>query len=352
MNSTLAPLSWASFATHWHVRPWWLLLSAVVLTAYLGGVLVARRAGVRAVHPARVGSFVAGIAVLLLTVSSAIDAYAMALFWDHMIEHLLLIMVVPAVLVLGHPLTVLRAAAATYGKEGVVDSFLGSRPVALLTHPGVGLVLYTAVIVGTHLTGFMDAMASHGWLMWAEQWLYVLTGYVYLLPLLGAEPIRWRLPYLARPALILLGMTPDTVVGIVLLQSTHDMFPVMEGRHPSWAPAPLDDLHIGGALMWVGGDGLMMLFGVGVILAMITHPGSDQMIGRTLENVRRRALTAHLTATGGMAPDDDVDIDDDAMLDAYNQMLARMHAQSEPASGPESIGQRTAGTERQGGSSS
>ena len=35
-----------------------------------------------------------------------------------MIEHLLLIMVVPALLVLGHPLTVLRATASTRGRGG------------------------------------------------------------------------------------------------------------------------------------------------------------------------------------------------------------------------------------------
>ncbi len=332
MGGTMSPLGWAAFGAHWHVQAWWLVFSVLAVSGYLGAVIVARRHAIATVHPARIGSFLAGIVVLQLTLSSAIDSYAMALFWDHMIEHLLLIMVVPVLLVLGHPISALRAAASAYGKERAVDAFFSSRPIALLTHPAIGLVLYTAVIVGTHLTGFMDAMATHSWLMGAERWLYVLTGFVYLLPLIGNEPIRWRLPFLARPALILLGMTPDTVVGIVLLQTTYDMFPVMEGRHPSWAPAPVDDLHIGGALMWVGGDGLMMLFGVGVIVAMISHPRSDQIIGRRLESIRRRTLTEHIVATGGAAPADNADVDsDEAMLEAYNRMLARMNGQPDPA---------------------
>ena len=333
MTSTLPPLQWTSF-TDWHVRPWWLLFSGVVLAVYLGAVGVARRHGVRAVHPARVASFVAGIAVLLFTVSSAIDGYAMALFWDHMIEHLLLIMVVPALLVLGSPLSAVRAAAATQGSEGSVDAFARSWPVSVLSHAVVGLGIFAAVIVGTHLTGFMDAMAAHGWVMEAEQWLYLVTGFVYLLPLLGAEPIRSRPPYLGRLGLLLIGMTADTVVGIVLMQTNHNMFPVMEGAHPSWAPSPVQDLQMGGALMWVGGDGLMMLFGVGVTIAMITHTGSESVIGLRLEAVRRRTLADRVAMTGSAtAVPDDADIDDDdAMLDAYNQMLARMNG--EPAQPP------------------
>ncbi len=333
MSVSLPPLQWASFA-HWHVRPWWVLFSVVALAGYLSAVVVARRQRQQVVHPARVTAFVAGILVLLFTVSSAIDSYAMALFWDHMIEHLLLIMVVPALLVLGSPITAVRAAAAPGRTAAGVDQFARSWPISVLTHPVVGFGLYAVVIVGTHLTDFMDAMASHRWLMEAEQWLYLITGFIYLLPLLGAEPIRWRLPYLGRFGLLLFGMIPDTLVGIVLMQSAHEMFPIMDGAHPAWAPSPVRDLHIGGALMWVGGDGLMMLFGIGVTVATITHTGSDLVIGSRLESIRRSTLAQRIIMAGGTAPfADDADVDDDeAALNAYNEMLARMNSRTTPSS--------------------
>ncbi len=335
--SSLPPLRWSSFAHYWHVRPWWLLFSALALAAYLGAVAVAVRHGVRTVHPARVVSFMTGIALLLFTVSSAIDTYAMAIFWDHMIEHLLLIMAVPALLVLGHPLTAMRAAASVHGAEGRFDAFARSWPVSLLTHPLVSFGLYFAVIIATHLTGFMDAMATHGWMMDAEQWLYLVTGCVYLVTLLGDEPIRWQLPFLGRIGLVLLGMLPDTVVGIVLMQTSYDMFPVMEHAHPAWAPDPVDDLHIAGGLMWVGGDGMMMLFGVAVGIAMITHPASNMLVGQRLESIRRRTLAQQIAMGGGpSAFEEDTDVDeDDAMLAAYNQMLDRMHGGGSASTPPE-----------------
>ncbi len=115
----------------------------------------------------------------------------------------------------------------------------------MLTHPLVGFGLYAGVIVGSHLTGFMDAMVAHSWLGGAEQWLYLVAGYLYLLPLVGDEPMRSRLPCLGRLGLLLVAMVPDTVVGIVLMQTSYDMFPAMEAGHPGWAPAALRDLQIG-----------------------------------------------------------------------------------------------------------
>ena len=67
---------------------------------------------------------------------------------------------------------------------------LRSWPVTMLTRPAAGLLLYAATIIATHLTGFMDQMAQHAWLMTGEQVLYVVAGYLFLLPLLGEEPIR------------------------------------------------------------------------------------------------------------------------------------------------------------------
>ncbi len=330
----LPPFGWHALLHTWQWRPVWDVVALLLLVAYGAGLVRARRHGVRAVPPARVACFGTGVVLLVLTVGSAIDTYAMSLFWVHMVEHLMLIMVIPAFLVLGHPLTVLRASAATRGREAAVDRFLRSGPVAVLTHPLVGFLLYSVVLVATHLTSFMDAMATHGWMMTAEQVLYLVSGYVFLLPLIGNEPIRWKLPNLGRVGLVLLGMTPDTVVGIVLLQTDRNLFPVMEAGHPSWAPSPVHDLNIGGALMWAGGDGLMMLLGIGVVIALIVDQDPNAVLGRRLETVRRQTLSAHVSRgdTGSAEVDQDVDVDeDDAMLDAYNRMLGRL---SEPSKGP------------------
>jgi putative copper resistance protein D len=337
MPSMLPPLHWASFLRVWELRPGWDAFALVLLVGYGGGLVTCRRQGVRSVHPVRVVLFLLGVGLLVFTVSSAVNAYAMALFWDHMIEHLLLIMVVPMLLVLGHPLTLLRVAASTRGRAEAVDRVLRSGPVAVVTHPVFGVALYSIVIVATHLTSFMDVMATHAWVMGAEQVLYLVSGYLFLLPVLGNEPIRWHMPHLLRIALLLAAMTPDTVVGIVLMQTVSDIFPVMMGAHPAWAPAPLDDIHMAGGVMWAAGDGLMMFFAVGAVIALIASGDEKAAIGGWLQGVRRNTLTDAMSrgdATGATF-DEQVDVDDDeAMLAAYNRMLARLNQDSRESHPP------------------
>ena len=340
MASNLPPLDWHALSTTWQFQPGWTLAAIALLAAYLLGLARCRSAGVRPVAPWRVASYVGGVVVLVATVSSAFDVYAMAAFWVHMIEHLLLIMVVPALLVIGHPLSVVRGVAVTRGTEDRFDRVVRSGPVAVLTHPLVGLGFYSAVIVGTHLTSFMDAMVEHPWLMPAEQVLYVVSGYLFLLTIVGNEPIRWQVPHLGRLMLVLVGMTPDTVVGIVLMQTESNPFPVMTAGRPGWARAPLDDLELAGGIMWAGGDGLMMLMGIGIVAAMMLPGGRVNVLGGWLEGVRSQTMAAHVAqvdASGDDALDGpdrersfaagaDVD-DDDEVLDAYNRMLGRLGGQ-------------------------
>ena len=179
------------------------------------------------------------------------------------------------------------------------------------------------MIIGTHLTGFMDQMAMHPWLMTAEQVLYVATGYLLFLPLLGEEPIRSDAGYLLRFVLFLIAMVPDTIVGIVLLQATLDPFPVMMGNHPSWAPQALTDVHTAGGLMWAVGDGLMMFAAVGLMISVATSPSKrERMTGRWLDAVRSTVIATEV----GADPAQRLDPDSDEAHDAYNRMLQRLAA--------------------------
>jgi len=323
----LSRLTWSSFFGTWSFHFGWTVAAALLLVGYLAGIRSVGQAGDgrrSAVHPWRVGSFVAGVVLLWVTVSSAIGDYAMSVFWMHMVEHLLLIMVVPSLLVMGHPLTVL--AEAVPGSRGVLRSW----PVTVVTHHVTGIVLYTAVIIATHLTGFMNAMAMHTWLMTAEQALYVITGWIFLTPMLGEEPLRTNPPYLVRLVFLVAAMIPDTLVGIVLLQTNSDLFPMMFRMHPAWAPSAISDLHAAGGLMWAGGDGLMMVIAIGLMISVVTSPTRrEKMTGRWLESARSQALAAHVAYAGAEMPEgpagQDFDPDSDEALEAYNRMLARLH---------------------------
>ena len=320
MPSILPPFSWQSYWQHWQFSLVWSVVAAVLLAGYAVGLATARRRhGSLPVSPIRVGCWLLGVVLLVGTVESGIDVYGMVLFSVHMIEHLMLIMVVPSLLVLGHPLTVLRAALASPER---FDKVVRSWPVAVPTHPLVSTALYCLVIVATHLTSFMDEMTVHPWLGGLEKVLYLVSGYLFCMTLLGYEPIRWLLPTIARIALSLIAMTADTVVGIVLMQADTNLFPKMEMHRPMGAPSALHDLHLGGGIMWAFGDGLMTAFAFAFVIVLVADPHRDRGAGSWLESVRRQTMADQV---GEDAITDGADVDnDDEALAAYNRMLGRL----------------------------
>jgi putative copper resistance protein D len=327
MDMGVPPFTWRVLLTTWHSNTWWDAVMVAALVAYIAGLVMARRRGNSGVPAYRVISFIGALLVVGVSLNTAIDTYSEVLFWVHMIQHLLLIMVAPALLVVGGPLTIL--VQATRGTtQGRVRGVLLSTPVGVVTHPLIGAAIYAIVIVATHLTSFMEQMMLHPWLHQAEHVLYLLGGYLFLLPLLGNEPIRWHPPYLLRLFVLFIAMAPETVVGIVLLQANHELFPAYAEVPRNWGPTPLHDLNRGGGIMWAFGDGLMMLLIVAVMVVYLAHSASNATAGGWLEGVRRSTLAANLEASGERVTLDNADLDsDDSALAAYNRMLARLNKQ-------------------------
>ena len=332
----LPPFSLAEVVTRWQFAPVVTAFAVVAAGLYLWGVLRVRRR-----HPARpwplyrTALFLAGLAVVVIATQSGIGSYDDVLFWDHMVQHLLLLMVAPPMLVLGQPGTLLLHASRnplhTWTKK-----FLRSRVVSWLTWPPFTVALYVAVIVGTHLTGFMNTVMSNEAVHNAEHVLYLVAGYLYFLPLLGREPIRWRVSYPTRIFLLFLAMPVDAFTGLVLGSEGSNPFPALAQARPAWAPSPLSDVHIGGAVMWVGGSGLMFAIMMTVFFAWSREVRSDGGLG-WLEAARRTNFATMVSAPQHANTLDDMphraapadSVDDDQHLAAYNEYLARLNKQHE-----------------------
>jgi len=132
----------------------------------------------------------------------------------------------------------------------------------------------------------------------------------------------------------------DTFTGLALGYSTTPMAGM--GPRPAWAPSALSDLHSAGAVMWVGGDGIMFALMMVVFLAW-SREGQISVSGHGWLESARRASFAGLTGSGqerstaGAAAGEPrpagATIDDDEHLAAYNAYLARINAAEPPGHG-------------------
>ena len=294
----------------WRLFPVGSALVALGVAASIAyGWLVVRRGG----WPwPRVLSWCAAAAVVAVALVGPVGVYGEKLFWVHMVQHLALIMVVPVLVVWAQPIRLLHG-----------DDPPGGSVARLLTSPMPALALYAAVVVLTHLTGFQQVALTEPALRGAEVVLYLVTGYLLFLPLVGGEAGPRSgpraLPHLFRFVVLVLAMGVDTLTGVVLMLTSHPLAPGYAAAHAGWGPSALADQNVAGAVMWWGGDALMMALLIVVGVQWGVAPTAEQGLGTWIEGARRRHLL------GASVADDAADVDDEAARRAYNERLAALH---------------------------
>ena len=328
----LPAFGWGAVLTQWQAAPV-VTVSVIALAAlYLWGVVrVARRHPSRSWPLWRTGVFLAGLAVVVVALQSGIGSYDDVLFWDHMVQHLALLMVAPPLLITGQPITLLLHASRN-PLHTWVKGVLRSGPVHAVTAPAFGVAAYAATVVGTHLTSFMNLVETNDSIHQGEHVLFLVVGYIYFLPLIGKEPIGWKVSYPVRLFLLFIAMPVDAFTGVVLGSEASLPFSAFSAPR-TWGPTPLEDIHLGGAVMWVGGAAIMFVLLLTTFFAWSRETRPSGGMG-WLESARRANLQT-VTAEGlprgadtGAAGvgSNSVDVDsDDASLDAYNAYLARLN---------------------------
>ena len=305
--------------TQWQLAPAVTAGVAVAALAYLWGVVrVARRHPARPWPAWRTATFLSGLAVLVLALEGGIGSYDDVLFADHMIQHLMLIMVVPPLLIAGQPITLLLHASRN-PLHGWVRRAARSRAASFLTWPPFGFAAYAAAIIVAHLTAVANLVATHQTVHDAEHFAFLIVGYLFFLPVTGSEPIRWRLSYPARLLLLFLVMPVDTFTGVVLGYGNRSTPGLPVGPRPAWAGSAVADLHTGGAVMWVAGDAIMFVLMMFVFIQWATDPRASSRNRGWLEAARRATVAPGVASAPGL----DIDADEDRLA-AYNAYLARL----------------------------
>src|SRR5260370_11455521 len=150
----MAPVAAAVLAS-WTLDLKLLLLLLVVAALYLRGWLRLRAERPHKYTPGRLAAFAGGLIAVLLALASPVDAFGGLLLQAHMIQHLLLIMVAPPLLLLGQPALPLLRGLPRYVFKDALGPFLSSREIRqfgrAIVHPIVSWLALAVVIVIWHL---------------------------------------------------------------------------------------------------------------------------------------------------------------------------------------------------------
>ncbi|MBW0133257.1 cytochrome c oxidase assembly protein [Pseudonocardia abyssalis] len=265
-------------------RPDLLLGTAAVVAAalYLAGVRRLRRAG-RTWSPARSASWMAGCAVVFLTTSSGVGAYAPAVFSMHMLAHMAMNMVAPLALVLGAPVTLaLRALVpARDGKPAGPHEWLLAlidSPVArLLAHPGLAAVAFGGSYYLLYLTGLFETVIGEHWSRTVLNVVILAIGYQFCWVVAGADAAPRRLPHLGRLGVVFAVMPFHVIFAVLLITRTE----AVAGEYYRmlglpWSVDLVADQQLAGVLSLVLGE--LMLITTQVVL-LVQWYRYDQLAG-------------------------------------------------------------------------
>src|SRR5262245_3632600 len=214
-------------------------------------------------------AFQAGLLALFLALASPLDALAELLLQVHMIQHLVLMMVVPPLLWLGAPmLPLLHGLPRPVVKRGV-GPLLAWPPLRrlghYLTHP---LLCWSAFAVSTlawHLPTFYElTLRSAGWHE-VQHGCFFGTGLLFWWPVIQPWPSRPRWPRWTMVLYLLLADLQNTALSALLIFSERVLYPTYATVPRLWNLSVLDDQAAAGVLMWVPGS-VIFLVPVGVLV--------------------------------------------------------------------------------------
>ena len=234
----------ADLAFHWQLDPASLLLVVLAGGLYAVGVRRLARRG-RRWSAARSAAMVGGLAVAVLTTQSGIERFEDDRFWVHMVQHTLLAMVVPLLVVLAAPLT-LALQTAHRATRRRLRTALRSRPAHVVTHPIVAWCLFGGGLIVIYLTPLLDVAARNDGVHLLVHAHVVASGTLFLAVLVGLDPLPGRPPFGARLLALLAAVPFHAVVGLALLSAGS---PTAPDAYPR-----LSDQRTAAGLFWGAGE--------------------------------------------------------------------------------------------------
>lgn len=279
----------------------------LALALYGWGVVRLRRRGDR--WPVgRIAAFTGGVLSIGLVMCTALNDYGMVMFSVHMVQHMVISMVSPILLLLGAPVTLTLRALPTAGRgrkgpRELLVALLHSRYMRVITHPAFTIPLFIASLYGLYFTPLFDTLMGSRTGHIAMMVHFLAVGLVFFWPIMGVDPGPNRPSHVMRILELFAGMPFHAFFGIALMMASEPMIGAFKHPPASLGIDALGDQTAAGGIAWAFSEIPSVIVLVALLIQWYT---SDQ------RQARRKDRAA--------------DRDGDAELVAYNAYLASLEA--------------------------
>jgi len=262
----IANLSW----WRWSVHP-----STAIGIAALGALYI--WASVKLQRQPTLGQkayFFSGLLVLFASLNGPIhDLSDDYLFSAHMVQHLLLTLAVPPLLLAGTPGWMLRPLLSRNYIAPVCRFF---------TRAPIAFVVFNLTIAVWHLPPFYNAAMAHHNLHILEHLMFMAAAVLMWWPLLSQLPELPRLAYPGQMLYSFLMSIPMSIVAVYIAMADRLLYPAYSAAPRVLPLTPMEDQLLGALIMWIPG-GLIFMIIMTVVFFKWNARGEDSTAGAQVD---------------------------------------------------------------------
>lgn len=240
------------------------LVLVIFATLYtIGWWRLRQRNRIKLANRKRLAAYWGGLITLAIALLSPIDPLGGQLFFMHMTQHMITIMVSAPLLWLGAPFPFMLWGLPPAARRWVSQLFTRHSPVrsALegVTQPALVWFVFVAFYGGWHDPMLYDLALRYNWVHDIQHLTFFGTAMLFWWTVIGAAPSLHRTAVWAR-IVMLVGVIPvNMAVGIVIATAHEVLYPYYATVPRIWGFTALADQSIAGVIMWTSGSEMFVL---------------------------------------------------------------------------------------------
>ena len=245
-------------------------------------------------HPVTVWqkiSFFSGLIVLFLALQSPIDPLAEHYFFIHQVQHLMIRMLGPLLVLLGAPLTPMLRGLPLWMLQGVVRNLVRQTVVRKayyqLTNPVVAVGIFMAALYLWQIPFLHDTAVRNDYVHEAMHGTMLFSGFLFWWLVIDPKPHRSRLHYGLRVLYLGLIVLPNTVLGAGITFSRGLLYQSYSEVEQPFILNAITDQQLGGLFLWVIGD-MMSIIAAGIVMVMWYQREQEKDRLETAQRERQR----------------------------------------------------------------
>jgi len=189
--------------------------------------------------------FYSGLAVIFLSLNGWLhDLSDTYLFSAHMVQHLLLTLVAPPLLIMGTPGWMLRPALQ-WRIVGPLARWVTTGPRCFM--------IFTVVLATWHLPPVYGLAMAHHSVHIVQHLCFMIAATLMWWPVLSPLPELPRLSYPLQMLYLFLLTIPMSIIAICIGYADHILYPAYASAPRIWGITPMQDQLLGALIMWIPG---------------------------------------------------------------------------------------------------